>query len=57
MADQDGPVTQVLYTQDEMEAVIAMASRNKIFLTDRASSSAEGSSQEFEKELFLEEVG
>ena len=57
MADQDGPVTQVLYTQDEMEAVIAMASRNNIFLTDRASSSAEGSSQEFEKELFLEEEG
>ena len=52
MADQ----VEYRYSQSEMEAMMAMASRSNLFFPDSASTVEAANPQEFDKELFLEEV-
>ena len=52
MADQ----VDYRYSQSEMEAMMAMASRSNLFFPDSASTVEATNPQELDKELFLEEV-
>ena len=52
MADQ----VEYRYSKSEMEAMMAMASRSDLFFPDSASTVEAANPQEFDKELFLEEV-
>jgi len=52
MADQ----VEYRYSQSEMEAMMAMASRSNLFFPDSASTVEATNPQEYDKELFLEEV-
>ena len=44
------------YSESEIEAIMAMASRSNLFFPDSASAGEAANLQEYDKELFLEEV-